>query len=183
MLDFDVGYKLQCGFGFNSWLRLRWLDFDAWLRATKWLRLQWLATASMAWLQCLATSWKLALASMAGCGYNGLAWYDAWLRPTKWLPCYEVKNGLGFYGWLPATKWLRLQWLTEWLWLQWLRLQWLAAATMAKLQTWLRSPMTSASMARNKTRNKTARAYNWCHVRTHLTPPGPLPLRGATVHL
>jgi len=30
------------------WLRLQWLDFDAWLRATKWLQRQWLAAASMA---------------------------------------------------------------------------------------------------------------------------------------
>jgi len=35
-------------YGFNGWLRIQWLDFDAWLRATKWLQLQWLAAASMA---------------------------------------------------------------------------------------------------------------------------------------
>ncbi len=27
------GYELLSGFGFNGWLRLQWLDFDAWLRA------------------------------------------------------------------------------------------------------------------------------------------------------
>jgi hypothetical protein len=97
------GYELQSGFDFNGWLRIQWLGFNAWLRAAKWLRLQWLALATMAWLRCLATSCKRAQASMAGCGYNGLAS----------MPCYELQNGLGLDGWLRATKWLRLQWLAS----------------------------------------------------------------------
>ena len=81
-------WELEIGFSFNGcqrlrcldfdawlrpikWLRLRWLDFDAWLRPKEWLRLQWLSAALMAWLRCLATSYKVASTSMAGCGFNG----------------------------------------------------------------------------------------------------------------
>jgi hypothetical protein len=103
------GYEQQSGFDFNRWLQLQWLDFDAWLRATKWLRLLWLAAASMAWLQCLATSCKMASASMADCGFKGM---------TS-MPGYELQKGFGFNGWLwlqwlgfdallRAAKWLRL---------------------------------------------------------------------------
>jgi hypothetical protein len=44
---FDTWLHAANGFGFNNWLRLQWLGFDAWLRAIKWLRLQWLTAASM----------------------------------------------------------------------------------------------------------------------------------------
>jgi hypothetical protein len=72
------------------WLRLQWLGFDGWLRAANgfgfngWLRLQWLGFDG-----CLQAA-IMASASMAGCGYNGLAS----------MPGYELQNGFGFNDWL-----------------------------------------------------------------------------------
>ncbi len=91
------GYELQSGFDFNGWLRLKWLSFKAWLGAAKWLRLQWLTAASMAWLRCLATSYKETYTWITGFGFKGLA--------SK--PGYELESGFSFNGCL------RLQYLTK----------------------------------------------------------------------
>jgi hypothetical protein len=90
------------------WLRLQWLGFDDWLRAAN-------GFSFNGWIQCLATSWKLASASMADCGFNAL---------TS-MPGYKLQKGFDFKGWL------RHQWLGFNAWLRaakWLRLQWLALA-------------------------------------------------------
>jgi hypothetical protein len=86
------------GYSFNGLASMPGYELETGFGFNGWLRLQWLGL-----IRCLATTYKV----------------------TALL---QAVNGLGFYGWLPATKWLRLQWLTEWL-----RLQWQASATMGWL--------------------------------------------------
>jgi hypothetical protein len=69
------------------WLRLQWLGFDDWLRPANGfgfngcLRLQCLTSMS-------ATSYNVASASMADCGFNVL---------TS-MPGYKLQKGLHFKG-------------------------------------------------------------------------------------
>ena len=80
------------------------------------------------------------LTSMSATSYN--------VAGLTSMPGYDLKIDFGFNGCQ------RLRWLDFDAWLQttkWLQRQWLAAASMARLHTWLRGPMTLVSMAISRT--------------------------------